>query len=96
MELLIKYHDNKTTIVGTSIIIHALDVAHTVLIEMGLGISAVTGTIIHYIYDSLKDRREELIKTFGNSTLIILEGLAKISAIDSTPASYQSESFRKL
>ena len=96
LDILTEYCGNRKTVSGNSIIIHALDVSNIVVSEIGLGISAVTGTLLHYVYDSIKEKKEELIKTFGKSTVNILEGLSKISVIESARIAYQSENLRKL
>ncbi len=97
IDILSESCNDRTIITGESVIIHALDVANTVVKEINpSSISVITGTLLHYIYDKIKTKRTELIKIFGNSTFTILEGLSKISSIESTQTSYQSESFRKL
>lgn len=96
LDILVEHCSDRKTLTGNSVIIHALDVANIVVSEIGLGISAVAGTLIHYVYDSVKNRKEELLNTFGQGTINILEGLSKISVIESARISYESENFRKL
>lgn len=96
LDLLIKHCSGQTSLSGDSIIIHAMNVAHVVVAEMSLGISAISAALLQYTYPSLKTEKTDIVKTFGQSTLNILEGLVKIASIESSQASYQSESFRKL
>jgi len=96
LDVLVDHCKSETTAAGESVIFNALEVACIVVTEIGLGISAVTGTLIYYVWDSVKEKKEELVTVFGISTVKILEGLAKITAIESSGATYQSEIFRKL
>jgi guanosine-3',5'-bis(diphosphate) 3'-pyrophosphohydrolase len=96
LDLVIEGCEGKTTITGDSLVIHALNVARIIAGEMGLGITSVICALLHDSYDNLSITREEIKKEFGNNVPEILDGIAKISGIDSMQSSYQADNFRKL
>jgi GTP diphosphokinase / guanosine-3',5'-bis(diphosphate) 3'-diphosphatase len=96
LDLVIKACEGKTTITGDSLIVHALNVARILAGEMGLGTTTIVCALLHDSYDNLSISREEIKKEFGENVPDILDGIAKISGIDSMQASYQADNFRKL
>jgi GTP diphosphokinase / guanosine-3',5'-bis(diphosphate) 3'-diphosphatase len=96
LDLVIATCEGRTTITGDSLVIHALNVARIIASEMGLGITSIICALLHDTYDQLSLSREELRKEFGANVPEILDGLAKISGIDSAQSSYQADNFRKL
>jgi GTP pyrophosphokinase len=96
LDLVIEACEGRTTITGDSLVIHALNVARIIAGEMGLGITSIICALLHDTYDHLSLSREELKKEFGANVPEILDGLAKISGIDSAQSSYQADNFRKL
>lgn len=96
LDLVIKACEGKTTITGDSLVIHALNVARILAGEMGLGTTTIICALLHDSYDNLSISREEIKREFGENVPEILDGIAKISGIDSMQASYQSDNFRKL
>ncbi|MBP8960248.1 MAG: bifunctional (p)ppGpp synthetase/guanosine-3',5'-bis(diphosphate) 3'-pyrophosphohydrolase, partial [Bacteroidales bacterium] len=96
IDILVSNCEGKTTAIGGSIILHALNVSLIVAQDLGLGISSITGSLLCHAWDSIKHKKDEISKEFGESTLKILEGLSKINIIEPAQASYQAESFRKL
>jgi guanosine-3',5'-bis(diphosphate) 3'-pyrophosphohydrolase len=96
LDIVIKACEGKTTITGESLAVHALNVARIIAEEIGLGITSIICAMLHDSYDNLSISREEIRKEFGENVPEILDGIAKISGIDSMQASYQADNFRKL
>ena len=96
LDLVIETCKGKTTITGDSLVIHALNVARIIAGEVGLGITSIICALLHDSYDNIGISREELKKEFGENVPEILDGIAKISGIESMQASYQADNFRKL
>jgi guanosine-3',5'-bis(diphosphate) 3'-pyrophosphohydrolase len=96
LDLVIVSCEGKTTITGDSLVIHALNVARIIAVEMGLGITSIICALLHDSFDNLSITREDIKKEFGTNVPEILDGLAKISGIDSMHSSYQADNFRKL
>jgi GTP diphosphokinase / guanosine-3',5'-bis(diphosphate) 3'-diphosphatase len=96
LDLVVLACEGKNTITGDPLVIHALNVARIIAGEMGLGITSIICALLHDSFDSLPVSREELAKDFGKNVPDILDGLAKISGIDSMQSSYQADNFRKL
>lgn len=96
IDILVSNCEGKTTTIGSSIILHALNVSLIVVQDLGLGISSITGSLLCHAWDSIKHKKDEISQEFGENTLKILEGLAKINVIEPAQTSYQSEGFRKL
>jgi GTP diphosphokinase / guanosine-3',5'-bis(diphosphate) 3'-diphosphatase len=96
LDLSLEGCEGKTTITGDLLIIHALNVARIIAGEMGLGTTSIICALLHDSYDNLSISREDIKKEFGDIVPEILDGIAKISGIDSMQASYQADNFRKL
>jgi guanosine-3',5'-bis(diphosphate) 3'-pyrophosphohydrolase len=96
LDLVIEACEGKTTITGDTLVIHALNVARIIAGEMGLGITSIICALLHDSYENLTISRERIIKEFGTDVPVILDGIAKISGIDSMQSSYQADNFRKL
>jgi guanosine-3',5'-bis(diphosphate) 3'-pyrophosphohydrolase len=96
LDLVIKACEGKKTLTGDSLVVHALNVARILAAEMGLGTTTIICALLHDSYDNLSISREEIKKEFGENVPEILDGIAKISGIDSIQASYQANNFRKL
>jgi len=96
LNIVIDACQGRTTITGDSLVNHALNVARIIAGEMGLGMTSIVSALLHDSHDNLKLSREELKKEFGSGVAEILNGLSKISGIESMQSSYQAENFRKL
>jgi guanosine-3',5'-bis(diphosphate) 3'-pyrophosphohydrolase len=96
LDIVIDICDDKKTITGESMVIHSLNVARIIASEMGLGTTSIISALLHDSYTSLSSRSEEIKKIFGKGIVEILEGLEKISGIESMRSTYQAENFRKL
>ena len=89
---------DKKTITGEYQLTHSTSVAKVVAKDMGLHTNSIITSLLHYPYISMNEatRKEEINSLFGPAVLNILEGLARISNINSMQSTYQAESFRKL
>ena len=96
LDLAISACNNKVTITGEPVVLHALSVAYIIAAEMGLGLTAIITAILHDSYDKLEITEQELEKQFGKKVVEILQGFSRITGIDSLQSSYQAETFRKL
>ena len=96
LDLAIEACSGKSILTGKPEIEHALSVASIVAGEMGLGTTTIITALLHDSYGRLSVTPQELEKEFGLKVVEILQGFNRITGIDSTQASYQSENFRKL
>ena len=96
LDLAISACNNKVTITGEPVVLHALSVAYIIAAEMGLGLTAIITAILHDSYDKLEITEQELEKQFGKKVVEILQGFSRITGIDSLQSSYQAETFSKL
>lgn len=88
--------DGKKTSSGEPCIFHALAIARIVAEEIGLGSTSIISALLYNIVEITNLTRGELEKRFGVHVLLILEGLSKISELDTEKTFYQAENFRKL
>ena len=88
--------DEKKTSSGKPSIFHALVITRIVAEEIGLGSTSIISALLYNIVEVTNSTREELEKRFGVQVLLILEGLSKISELDTDKTFYQAENFRKL
>jgi GTP pyrophosphokinase len=95
-ELAVETSGDKIILTGEPVILHALSVARIVAGEMGLGLTSIITALLHDSYNNLNLPPRELEKEFGKKVVEILNGLTRITSIDSMQASYQAENFRKL
>lgn len=96
LDLALEACKGRFTITGDLQIYHALNVARIIAGEMGLGITSIVSALLHDSYDNLKISTDELEKDFGKNVVNILQGLSKISNIESMHSTYQADNFRKL
>ncbi len=81
---------------GKNLLHHTLDIALIVAGEMGLSKTSIIGALLFTIHEEPDYSRDAIEKRFGTQEAVIIEGLAKISQVDTQKTSYQSEKFRKL
>jgi GTP diphosphokinase / guanosine-3',5'-bis(diphosphate) 3'-diphosphatase len=96
LDLAIEVCDGRTILTGALSVSHALSVARIVADEMGLGINSIISAILHDSYEGLANRQKEVENLFGKNIVDILNGFSKISGLESSQRSDQSENFRKL
>jgi len=96
LEHLVDCLGDKRTVTGESAVAHALSVARIAVEEMGLGLTSLIASILHDCAGRIDLSDKKLEKTFGDSVIKVLKGLANIENIETTRSSYQAENFLKL
>jgi GTP pyrophosphokinase len=86
----------KSTLTGEPRILHALSVARIIAGEMGLGLTSIISAILHDSFIELQKDSRFIEKEFGKKVAEILDGLSRISGMESMQSAYQAENFRKL
>ena len=95
-ELAKEAHGEKYRYSGEPYIIHPVQVAGIVSNEIGLGVSSVIAALLHEVVTSSNVSYVEIEKKFGKDIATMVEGLTKISSLDTRSKSFQAETFRKL
>lgn len=80
---------------GELIVVHSLEVAKIVVLEIGLGADSVIAALLHNVFYIDKYHKEIEIR-FGKPVSSILEGMAKINALGTDTVELHSENFRNL
>ncbi|MFY9152114.1 MAG: RelA/SpoT family protein [Prolixibacteraceae bacterium] len=80
---------------GENIVIHCIDVARIVVLEIGLGTDTVIAALLHNVYYQ-NQYIKEIENRFGIQVSSILEGMTKINAMGTDTVELHSENYRKL
>ncbi len=96
LELAIAKCAGHPQIYGSPSIYHSLSVARIVTVELGLGHQALIAALLHDLTDILDFRTPEFELEYGKSVVEILNGLSRISTIDTSRSKFQASSFRRL
>ncbi len=75
---------------------HAIEVSLIAVNEIGLGSVAVVSTLLHNLYEAKEISQSDIQKKFDKNIAGILAGFNRISNLQTTKISVQSENFRKL
>ena len=81
---------------GSPFILHHLDVALIAMKEINLGPTSAVCSLLHSMDTNDEKVREEIVESFGEGVLEIIEGFKKISALQTERISFQSEAFRNM
>ncbi|MGV8095127.1 MAG: RelA/SpoT family protein [Mangrovibacterium sp.] len=84
---------------GEMALLHSIEVAQVVMTEVSLGSDSIVSCLLHHVTHGGMPESPTLkeIKTmFGNPVVRILEGMAKINALDTETVDLHSENYRKL
>ena len=85
---------------GEPYILHPLEVARIVVMEMGLqDMISVVCALLHDAVEDTEIELDDIRREFGNKAVAIVNGLTKISAsptLNDTQVSQQAETFRKI
>lgn len=87
---------------GEPYILHPMEVAHIVIVEMGLDDpTSVIAALLHDVVEDTDIELEEIKREFGNTAANIIDGLTKISGSEFEEVfdesnSAQAENFRKI
>ena len=84
---------------GEVILVHSLEVAQVVSLEVSLGTDSIIAGLLHNVaYEDVLHRPDfkDVEKIFGTTVSGILEGMAKINALGTDTVDLHSENYRKL
>ena len=87
---------DKLTMTGEPLIIHSINVAKMVVVEMGLGVTSIVTALLHDSSDHQSVSYDFIENEFGSKAVDILKGFSRISNIESMQSVYQAENFKKL
>ena len=89
-------HKDQRRKTGEPYIYHPIEVAKIVANEIGLGATSIACALLHDVIEDSEYTYEDLKKIFGSKIADIVNGLTKISVMNSQNISVQSENYRKL
>lgn len=81
---------------GEAYILHPIEVARIVNLEIGLGVKSVVSALLHDVVEDTEITLEDIENSFGKKIAYIIDGLTKISGVFDTKSSLQAENFRKM
>ncbi len=81
---------------GELYIVHPLEVARIVNLEIGLGIKSIISALLHDVVEDTEITLEDIEQVFGSKIASIIDGLTKISGVFDNKSSLQAENFRKM
>ncbi|PIF05367.1 MAG: RelA/SpoT family protein [Draconibacterium sp.] len=84
---------------GEPFLARSLDVATIITQEIGLGTDSIMSAILQSLNDAAREENAKFTQIemlFGNPVFSILNGLAKITALDTETVDLHSENYRKL
>ncbi len=91
--------DDTTLPGGEPVLLHSVEVAQVVMSEISLGAESIISCLLHHVtHGSVSEplTLKEVKTSFGSGVARILEGMAKINALDTETAGIHSENYRKL
>ncbi|OFX89169.1 MAG: RelA/SpoT family protein [Bacteroidetes bacterium GWF2_33_16] len=91
-----KSHSEKRQLSGDPYIVQLLETSIIIIDQVGLGFHSVVAFLLFEAVLENKITSLEVEQQFDNKTTILIEGLIKISSIDTKTASSQAENFRQL
>ncbi len=81
---------------GEPYFLHPLSVAQIVIDEIGLGAKSVSAALLHDVVEDTDYTVEDMERIFGSEIAKMVDGLTKISGLNTPETSEQAESFRKV
>lgn len=84
---------------GEMVMLHSVEVAHVVMTEVSLGVDSIVSCLLHHATQNgvlQPVTLKEIESDYGGTVARILEGMAKINALDTETVGLHSENFRKL
>lgn len=96
LDMAINAYGDRLTITGEPLIIHSINVARMVVVEMGLGVTSIVTALLHDSSYNQNVDYDYIKKEFGSKAVEILKGLSRISNVDPMQSTYQAENFKKL
>ncbi len=93
---LLSLEGREVSFTGEPYLVHAMNVARLVLEQLGLGADAVIGALYHDISRIEQIPPEFFEETFGKGVRELIEGLGKISGLETAREAVRSENFREM
>ncbi|MFI3304810.1 MAG: RelA/SpoT family protein [Rikenellaceae bacterium] len=81
---------------GEPYFLHPISVAQIVVDEIGLGAKSVAAALLHDVVEDTDYTVEDMERIFGSEIARMVDGLTKISGLNTPETSEQAESFRKV
>jgi GTP pyrophosphokinase len=95
-DMVLNAFEEKRSVSGSPYIIDALDVAILVVEQIGLGTRSVVATLLYQAVIDKKISLQEIENEFDEPITLIVDGLVKISNINTKTSSTQAENFRQM
>ena len=95
-DLAVDAHQHQRRKSGEPYIYHPIAVAKIIADEIGLGATSIAAALMHDVVEDTDYTLEDMEAMFGKKIAKIIDGLTKISVLNSQELSIQSENFRKL
>ena len=96
-EVAVDAHKEQRRKSGEAYIFHPIDVAKIVASEIGMDATSIAAALLHDVVEDTTYTSEDIEKMFGETVARIVDGLTKISSLESeTDVSLQAENFRKM
>jgi GTP pyrophosphokinase len=95
-DMVLNAFEEKRSVSGSPYIIDALDVAILVVEQIGLGTRSVVATLLYQAVIDKKISLQEIENEFDKPITLIVDGLVKISDLNTKTSSTQAENFRQM
>ena len=96
-EVAVDAHKEQRRKSGEAYIFHPIAVAKIVASEIGLDATSIAAALLHDVVEDTEYTSEDIERLFGKTVALIVDGLTKISSLESeTDISLQAENFRKM
>ncbi|WP_348661773.1 RelA/SpoT family protein [Croceibacter atlanticus] len=96
-EVAVDAHKEQRRKSGEAYIFHPIAVAKIVASEIGMDATSIAAALLHDVVEDTTYTSEDIEKMFGETVARIVDGLTKISSLESeTDVSLQAENFRKM
>lgn len=95
-KLVLEKYDGRKTLSGGLFVLSLIEMADIAANEIGLRSKTIVGIFLHRISRETDVTLDYIKEQFGERTSLIVEGYDKISDIQTSKVSFQSEQFRKL
>ena len=95
-KLALEKYDGRKTISGGIYMLKLIEMADIAVSEIGLRSKTIVGIFLHEITSETDVAIDYIKEHFGDRAAMIVDGYSKISAIQTSKVSFQSEEFRRL
>lgn len=95
-KLALEKYDGRKTLSGGLYILKLIEMADIAINEIGLRSKTIVGIFLHGITSESDVTIDYIKEHFGDRAAMIVDGYSKISAVQTSKVSFQSEQFRRL